>query len=299
MNKKLRSTLILLGFLILIIGLSLGYYSFILGKELKEKEKKLKELSAKIIDETELNMRLESLKRKSAEIDSILANKRFFVFSDMSPVSFFEFSNKLVRSFSTESQFNVEYIDQKSEGEFQTYNYKVSGFGFFDEVFGFIRSIEKSKSLKKIKSITVGNIVNVDKKGVPIYYTSFDMEVKSYFTSNKNFSPTIPIKDSIDNLKIYNFLFPLIRTEIPPNIYELLDVQDAKLLALLPDGAFISDNKGNTYLLSEGEEVYLGYLTKIDYKNNMVSFVLNKGGIIEKINLYLETNDQSKNKKEK
>lgn len=299
MNKKLRSTLILLVFLIFIIGLSLGYYSFILGKELKEKEKKLKELSAKIIDETELNMRLESLKRKSAEIDSILANKRFFVFSDMSPVSFFEFSNKLVRSFSAESQFNVEYIDQKSEGEFQTYNYKVSGFGFFDEVFSFIRSIEKSKSLKKIKSITVGNIVNVDKKGVPIYYTSFDMEVKSYFTSNKNFSPTIPIKDRIDNLKIYNFLFPLIRTEIPPNIYELLDVQDAKLLALLPDGAFISDNKGNTYLLSEGEEVYLGYLTKIDYKNNMVSFVLNKGGIIEKINLYLETDDQSKNKKEK
>lgn len=299
MNKKLRSTLILLGLLILILIVSVGYHSFILGKELEEKQAKLKELSDKIIDEGELKLRLETLQKKSLEIDSILANKRFFVYSDLSPVSFFEFTNKLASSFSPESQINVEYIDQKSEGEFQTYNYKVSGFGLFNEVFGFLQAIEKSKSLKKLKSFTLGTIVNVDKKGVPIYYTTFDLEVKSYFTSDKNFAPSMPVVDSFPRKTLYNFLYPIIRTEIPPNIDELLDVQDARLLALLPDGAFISDNKGNTYLLSEGEEVYLGYLTKIDYKNNMVSFVLNKGGIIEKVNLFLETNDSSKNKKEK
>jgi hypothetical protein len=299
MNKKLRSTLILLVFLILILAVSIGYYSFVLGKELKEKSAKLNELSSKIIDEAELSLRLENLKRKSAEIDSILANKRFFVYSDLTPTYFFEFSNKVARSFSSESQINVEYLQQTSEGEFQTHNYKVSGFGLFNEVFGFLQAVEKSKSLKKIKSLSLGTIVNVDKRGVPVYHTNFDVEVKSYFTADKNFAPSQPIPDSMNKKDLYNFLYPLIRTEIPPNIYDLLDVQDARLLALLPDGAFISDNKGNTYLLSEGEEVYLGYLTKIDYNNNMVSFVLNKGGIIEKINLFLETSEISKNKKEK
>jgi hypothetical protein len=65
-------------------------------------------------------------------------------------------------------------------------------------------------------------------------------------------------------------------------------VQGANLLALIPEGAFIADSKGNTYLLWEGQQVYLGYLTKIDYDHNMVSFILNKGGIIEKIDLSLE-----------
>jgi len=80
----------------------------------------------------------------------------------------------------------------------------------------------------------------------------------------------------------------LIRNEIPPNVDELLDVQGAKLLALIPEGAFVADTKGNTYLVWEGEQVYLGYLTKIDYDNNSVSFILNKGGIIEKVTLELE-----------
>jgi len=60
------------------------------------------------------------------------------------------------------------------------------------------------------------------------------------------------------------------------------------LLALIPEGAFIADIKGNTYLLWEGQQVYLGYLTKIDYDHNTVSFILNKGGIIEKVDLSLE-----------
>ena len=59
-------------------------------------------------------------------------------------------------------------------------------------------------------------------------------------------------------------------------------------LALIPDGAFLVDASGNTYLLWEGDQVYLGYLTNINYQNNEVNFVLNKGGIIENITLKLE-----------
>jgi hypothetical protein len=44
-------------------------------------------------------------------------------------------------------------------------------------------------------------------------------------------------------------------------------------------------------LVWEGEQVYLGYLTKIDYDNNSVSFILNKGGIIEKVTLELVKNN--------
>ena len=79
----------------------------------------------------------------------------------------------------------------------------------------------------------------------------------------------------------------------PPNVDNLLDVQGAKLLALIPEGAFIADASGNTFLLYEGQEVYLGYLTKIDYETNRVTFILNKGGIIEKVDLQLQREDKT------
>ena len=43
----------------------------------------------------------------------------------------------------------------------------------------------------------------------------------------------------------------------------------------------VIDSEGNTMLMQKGDEVYLGYLTDIDYDNQTVTFVLNKGGMIE------------------
>ena len=109
-----------------------------------------------------------------------------------------------------------------------------------------------------------------------------------YFSSDSRFAPEQSIENNLSTGPIYDAFYPLIRNEIEPNIDNLLDVQGAKLLALIPEGAFIADTHGSTYLVWEGEQVYLGYLTKIDYENNTVSFILNKGGIIERVTLELE-----------
>ena len=73
----------------------------------------------------------------------------------------------------------------------------------------------------------------------------------------------------------------MVRNQIRPNINDLPDIQDATLISLVPQGAFVTDSKGKTLLLKKGDPVYLGYLTDIDYENETVTFVLNKGGIIE------------------
>ena len=104
-------------------------------------------------------------------------------------------------------------------------------------------------------------------------------------------------ENSLTSNSLYNIFYPLIRDDIPPNTDELLDVQTAQLLALIPDGAYVADASGKTHLLWEGDEVYLGYLTKIDYTTNDVKFVLNKGGVIEKVTLKLEQNLSDKDKK--
>jgi len=108
---------------------------------------------------------------------------------------------------------------------------------------------------------------------MPLFLVSFNIVVDVYYSDNNRFATKELVENNLSAPPIYDDFYPLIRNQIPPNTDDLLDVQGAKLLALIPQGAFIADSKGNTYLLWEGQQVYLGYLTKIDYEHNIVSFI--------------------------
>jgi hypothetical protein len=288
MNKKLRSTLALLGLLLLIV-LVVGTYIFVFQRsDLNEKQEKLKELNANSYDPVELADRYEKLKVRSAVLDSVLQSRKFNIPKDLSSIKFYNFMNNVVSNFSEHTEINIEFQKKERAKEFFYYEYKLSGSGFYNEIFKLIYSIEQSKELKKIINLTLGNMIKTDDEGIPLFLVSFEMNTQVYFSNDNRFAPEVFVENDLRTGPIYDAFYPLIRNEIPPNIDELLDVQGSKLLALIPEGAFIADTHGNTYLIWEGEQVYLGYLTKIDYEENTVSFILNKGGIIEKITLELE-----------
>jgi hypothetical protein len=287
MNKKIRSTLGLVALLLLILIVG-GVYIFVFqGKSISEKREKLDELNINAYDPEELTARYQGLLKRSAELDSILASRKFNIPQNLSSIKFFNFVNGIVTNFSELTSVNVEYIDQKQDKEFFFYDYKLSGGGTYNEVYKLIYAIEQSKELKKVHALSLGNLIKTDPEDIPQFLVSFEMTVRIYFSADNRFAPAEFKENNLSTGPIYDAFYPLIRNEIPPNIDELLDVQGAKLLALIPEGAFIADTKGNTYLVWEGEQVYLGYLTKIDYNNSSVSFILNKGGIIERVNLEL------------
>lgn len=290
MNKKIRSTLGLLA-LLLLISLVGGIYIFVFQRgSVSERQEKLDELNANVYDPVELNTRYEELQRRSEQLDSILTSRKFNIPQNLSSIKFYNFINNIVVDYSEYTQINVEYIDQIRDKEFFVYQYKLSGSGYFNDVYRMIYAIEQSKELKKITQLSLGNMIRTDKDGIPLFLVSFEMIAQVYHSSDNRFAPAAFVENNLSTGPIYDAFYPLIRNEIPPNVDELLDVQGAKLLALIPEGAFVADTKGNTYLVWEGEQVYLGYLTKIDYDNNNVSFILNKGGIIEKVTLELEKN---------
>ena len=287
MNKKIRSTLGLVALLLLILIVG-GVYIFVFqGKSISEKREKLDELNINAYDPEELSARYQGLLKRSAELDSILASRKFNIPQNLSSIKFFNFVNGIVTNFSGLTTVNVEYIDQKQDKEFFFYDYKLTGGGTYNEVYKLIYAIEQSKELKKVHALSLGNLIKTDPEDIPQFLVSFEMTVRIYFSADNRFAPAEFKENNLSTGPIYDAFYPLIRNEIPPNIDELLDVQGAKLLALIPEGAFIADTKGNTYLVWEGEQVYLGYLTKIDYNNSSVSFILNKGGIIERVNLEL------------
>lgn len=288
MNKKLRSTLGLVALLIIILAVG-GIYLFMFQRgAINERQEKLNELNANVFDPEELIKRYQSLEKRSAELDSILSARTFNIPQNISSIKFFNFINNIVSNFSPYTQVNIEYLDQVKDKEFFVHQYKLSGSGYFNEVYSLIYAIEQSKELKKINKLKLGNLIRTDKDGVPLFLVSFDLNAQIYYSADNRFAPAVSQENNLATGPLYDAFYPLIRNEIPPNVDNLLDVQGAKLLALIPEGAFVADTKGNTYLVWEGEQVYLGYLTKIDYDNNTVSFILNKGGIIEKVTLELE-----------
>ena len=289
MNKKLISTLSVLALLIIILVAG-GIYIFVIQRgDLSERQEKLVELNKNVYDPVELENRYQELQRKSAELDSILANRKFNIPQNISSIKFYNFINKIVADFPKETTVNVEYVRQAPDKEFFFHEYKLTGGGNYNDVYKMIYAIEQSKELKKIGKLTFTNLVKTNDE-IPLFLVNFELIAQVYYSSDNRFAPAEFVENNLYTGPIYDAFYPLIRNEIPPNVDNLLDVQGARLLALIPEGAFVADNKGNTYLVWEGEQVYLGYLTKIDYDNNTVSFILNKGGIIEQVTLQLDRN---------
>ncbi|MCF6270478.1 MAG: hypothetical protein L3J41_12255 [Melioribacteraceae bacterium] len=292
MNRKLKNTLILIA-LLLIIVVAGSLYTFLNQKmSIDDRKKKLNDLNLNAYNTEELIEQLNTLKYRAIELDSILALRKFNIPVKLHQSEFYNFINKVSFNFAPESFVNIEYQDITLEKHYKYYTYKLSGTAYFNDVYKMIFAIEQSKELKKITSIAFNNFVEVNEDGVPGYFVTYTINCSIYFSDNDQFASSVSKENRLTPNPLYDIFYPLIRNEIPPNVDGLLDVQSAELLALIPEGAFLADSRGTTYLLWEGDKVYLGYLTEIDYDENVVHFVLNKGGIIEKITLSLEKKNE-------
>ncbi|NMB80334.1 MAG: hypothetical protein GYA14_00770 [Ignavibacteria bacterium] len=288
MTSKVKNTIIMVLILIAIVaGGGVFNYVFLKGK-IADREKKIKDLKLFQLDTETLELQLVNLKTRVAQLDSILQNRKYNIPFNLPQSDFFDFVNKVSFSFSPDSYVNIEYNDTETGANFDIYNYTLNGIADFNDLNTLIYAIEESKLLKKISSVDLANNVKVDTDGTPHYLVNFKFKVAVYFSNNDRFYVKNFTENSLVPNPVYDIFYPLIRNEIPPNKEGLLDVQSASLLALIPDGAFLVDANGNTYLLWEGDKVYLGYLTNINYQTNEVSFVLNKGGIIESVTLKLD-----------
>ena len=295
--KKKNRNLLYLTIVFVLITLAGSYYTLaVQNNELDKKDKKLAELKTNYTSLKTLQLQLKNAEVKVAEIDSLLFEGKFTIRQNLPQSNFFNFVDTYSDDNTLYTYTNTEFVSVGKENGFNYYLYKVSGNGTFNDVYGLIYSIEHSKELKKIESADVSGATIVDSKGIPHYLLKFNMDVKVYFSSNDQFAEANFTENNLATGRLYNAYFPLVRNRIRPNIEDLPDVQDATLLSLVPQGAFVTDAQGNTILLKKGDQVYLGYLEDIDYDNKTVTFVLNKGGILEYETLKMGIKNKKKGK---
>jgi len=95
MNKKLRSTLGLVGLLLLIVFISGVYVFFFQRSKLDEKRAKLEELKANEYNTEQLTHQYQDLLKRSSVLDSILAARKFNIPKDLSSIKFYNFINNV------------------------------------------------------------------------------------------------------------------------------------------------------------------------------------------------------------
>ena len=297
MDRKIKNTLLLFA-LFMIISLGGGLFAYLYqDNSISEKQKLLLEIKQTALDTKELEHQLEVYRERASGIDSLLSLRNYNIPEALPQSKFFDFVTHISGYFSIHSFVNIHFEKRETGNFYNYYNFKLSGTASYNDLYKLIYAIEQSKELKKITSLETTNFIKVDDDGVPFFLSNYVMSVQVYYADNNRFTVVNTRENDLRAVYLYDIFYPLIRNEIPPNSDGLLDVQTAELLALIPDGAYLSDHSGNTFLLWEGDRVYLGYLTQIDYKENKVKFILNKGGIIETVELGLDKNETSKGSK--
>jgi Tfp pilus assembly protein PilO len=281
MHPKIKNSIII-GIIFLIITSIGGYYTWsVQKKELTEKATRLNELNSTYSSPEIIQAKLAEVQARVAEVDSLLFTGKLLIPQNLSQSQFFDFVDAYSTDKTIATYTNTEFLGQEVENGFNYYRYKVYGIGNYNDVYRLTYAIENSKELKKIMSadLTATNIVS--KQGGARYLVKFDLEVRVYFSSQDQFAAVNYEENDLIPKPLNDAYFPLVKTTIRPVKSDLPDVQDGSLISLVPQGAFIIDSEGNTRLMQKGEEVFLGYLTDIDYDNQTVTFVLNKGGMIE------------------
>ncbi len=153
MSKKLRSTIGLVGLLLLIVVIS-GVYVFVFQKgKLNQKKNKLEELRANDYNTAQLTLQYKDLLKRSSVLDSILASRKFNIPQNLSSIKFYDFINNVSSSYSKNSQIDIEFLEQNQDKDFFYYEYKLSGKASYNDLYNLVYAIEHSKELKKITNM--------------------------------------------------------------------------------------------------------------------------------------------------
>jgi hypothetical protein len=102
--------------------------------------------------------------------------------------------------------------------------------------------------------------------------------------------PPVPKDILPDDSPAINPFYPGILGSIPPNTDGLVEMESAntELLSIVGGKAVFKDESGYRSL-GIGDAVYLGQITDIDPVEGRVAARLNKGGIIDQVELFLDT----------
>jgi hypothetical protein len=284
-SYKIRNS-IWLGILLFLI-VSIGTYirAFNLPRKAKQIEKQVKQIDEELQNTPNLVNEFNDLSAILNDTQKRWENRN----KDIPPVDVtsqsYAYFSRLI-DLSGYVKLDMIYNGVQSRGNYGFNVYNLKGEAPFENLYRFIWYLENDRKLYKIQNITLRGveIAPTEKEEGKVLVT-FDMIVNAYFSSVTELSSSLGERSITPNTLNVDPFAPVISSGIPPNTRELVEIERSDLKAVITGKAYVLDQSNNIRTLEEGDEVYLGYVTKIDPEGGRIECTLNKGGIIEKVEL--------------
>ncbi len=287
MPYKTRNTLILLAFLVIISVIGAYFIIYRYPKKINEAKAEIRRIEQQINALGDLQIELYNLQKQIKEEQEKLTQLDKQIVPDVTPAMTYSYLNSIL-NYAGFVKFDMLYMGSKKAQKYAYNIYDIKGEASFDNIYKFIWYIERGPQIYRISRLNLRGVETRDEQTRRFQIVvPFQMEVHALYADVKDLPP---IKRTLADVKVEeveNPFVPYIYRELPPNIRGLLEVERADLKAVIPGRAFVADHTGKIHVLKEGDEVYLGYVTKIDIEKNQVEFTLNKAGIVEKFVLKL------------
>lgn len=285
MSYKLRNSIALGVLLLLIMGIGTYIRAFNLPKKARQVETQIKKIDEELQNTPNLVNQFNDLSAVLSDAQKRWEGRN----KDIPPVditsqSYAYFSRLIDLSGYVKLDMVYSGVQQMSNYGYNSYTLK--GEAPFENLYRFIWYLENDRKLYKVQSLNL--------KGVEVAPTAdedsrvvvtFDMVVHAYFSSVSELSTSMGERAITPNVLNVDPFTPVIASGIPPNQRSLVEIERSDLKAVIPGKAFVMDQGNSIRTLREGDEVYLGYVTRIDPEGGRIECTLNKGGIIEKVEL--------------
>jgi hypothetical protein len=285
LSYTVRNSLVLGVLLLLILAIGTYIRVFNLPRQEASIDKEIKRIDEELQNTPNLVNQFNAL---SAELSD--TQKRWETRNkDIPPVdvtsqSYAYFSR--IIDLSGDVKLDMLYTGSENKGKFGFNTYNLKGEAPFDNFYKFLWYLENGRKLYKVRSLSVKGVevAPSDKREGGMLVT-FDADIQAYYSSIAELSSSLGERSITPNYLSTDPFAPTISAGIAPNLRGLVEVERSELKAVIPGKAFVLDQENAIRTLEEGDEVYLGYVTRVVPEEGRLEATLNKGGIIERVEL--------------
>lgn len=282
MSYTLRNTIVLGSILLIILAGGIYFSMFRLPGKLNAIEASIKKIDAELQNTPDLLNQVNVLTTQLENNERQWATRvKAIPPRDVTAETY----DYLIRTIDLSGQVRMDmlYNGVKTADKYGFGIYDLKGNTTFEDFFRFLWFIENGTNLYRIRSLDIRQVwTKSEEAREPVLLVSYSMIIEAYYSSIPELSTATGPRELQPVRLALNPFFPEILPEIPPNTRDLVEIKRSILKGVIAGRAYVQDHEKRIRELGEGDEIYLGYISKIEPERGRIEYVLNEGGIIDR-----------------
>lgn len=284
MSFKVRNTIALAIFFLVITAAGAVYWLVIQPRSLKSAEKEIARLERELQEMPAVLAEVEARTRELADV-----KRRYDSRSKVVPLSdntseSFEYVNNSVEQAGA-LKFNMQFNGTQTFGQYGYNQYSIEeGEASFDEFYRMLYYLENGSVLYKINQVTVSLAEELLEEGKSVrHFVSFNFKLYAYYSSVPELATSLAAKSLSPATVPPDPFSPLILEKIatvPPE--GEIDPQQLDIRAVVPGKAFAL-YQDELLILQVGDRVWRGVVSRVAPQEGKIECTVNEGGIIKTI----------------